>query len=121
MREEDYKKLINERKEWYKTLGKIYCPALKIDVLFNAKGFNHILHNGSGFKRNTADIFHRLMVLHEIVPILKSIQDINNYRLDGNVQYWSFEKLNNDETKVVVIVRKIGNGSVHFYSVWKRK
>jgi len=38
-----YKLLLEDRRRWYKTIGKVYCPCLKEDVIFNSKGFYHIM------------------------------------------------------------------------------
>ena len=38
MREKSHALFIEEKRAWYKKLGKVYCPALKQDVVFNSKG-----------------------------------------------------------------------------------
>ena len=41
----DFKELLIEKRAWYKTIGKIYCPILKEYVLFNSKGFYHLRYD----------------------------------------------------------------------------
>lgn len=118
-----YKKFIEEKRAWYKTIGKCYCPVLKTDVIFNSKGFRHLLYNGLGKARSNNERIYRLRLLPLVIPIIKTVEIVTEYSVfsDKNVEYWMLQKVVGKKNhKVSIILRRIGNGNITFYSVWKK-
>jgi len=124
-----HREFIEKKLAWYKTIRRCYCPALKTEVIFNSKGFRHLLYDGQGRPRSTSERNHRLSLLPLVVPVLKKAKNISEYRgpkyyelLDKFAEYWMFqEAVGEKDIKVTVILRRIGNGSIIFYSVWQRR
>ena len=42
-----FKDFLNEKREWYKKIGKVYCPILNDYIIFNSKGFYHFIKNAA--------------------------------------------------------------------------
>lgn len=116
MKNSDYIYFLNQRKKWYDSIKEIYCEVLGVSVRFNSKGFYHIKYNGLGHRRNQGDVLRRLVLLTRVGPILQKVRSVSEYRSDGFKEYWTFKK-----DGIVVVVRRLGGGSIHFYSVWKGK
>jgi hypothetical protein len=121
----EYKKFIEERRAWYKAQGFCYCPALKSNVVFNSKGFNHLLHDGRGRFRPIGERLGRLSLLHHIIPILNSAEKPYRYVSADNSksknktdEYWLFKKvIYEEDILITIVVRRIGGGKHIFYSV----
>lgn len=116
MKNDEYIIFINRYREWYKKIGEVYSPALGVRVRFRSNGFRHLIYNGIGHRRNQKDIFRRLNLLAQTVENISKCQNIHYYKNEGQTQYWTLER-----NMTVVVLRKIGNGAIHFYSVWRRK
>ncbi len=116
---DNIKILLNRRKAWYKTIGTRFCPALKDYVVFNAKGFNHVLYDGFGKVREPFEQRERLYFLPHIVSIISKAARYKACRRSKRITYWSFSHKISENTAITVIVRKIGLGKPIFYSVWK--
>jgi hypothetical protein len=123
-----YQALLNEKRVWYKAIQKVYCPILKEDIIFNSKGFHHLLYDGLGHARSLKERMYRLGLLPLAIPVIKTCTKIHEYTspmysksLDKNVEYWVLkEKVGKQETLVTVILRRIGTGNITFYSIWKK-
>ncbi len=108
------KKLFNEYKE-------VVCPAFPNErIVFNAKGINHLIYKGSRSRREESRIFANIRLLPRAVKILRVMplwQEENSYIKDGTpYKFWCFEAVA-DERRIKVIVRQVGNGKKHFWSV----
>ena len=80
-----YQNLLETRRTWYNELGRIYCKAIEADVVFNAKGFYHLLHDGHGKPRTLADRVKRLSLLPMAVSIITNAIVIDKHRNENNV------------------------------------
>jgi len=119
MSQDKYKKLLEQRRIWYKTLKKCFCGALGKDIIFNSKGFYHLLYDGKGHGRTNKERLDRLEVLIFVPTLLKEIINISEYNYSG-IYYWKLQGYAGSECiPVTIILRKIGNGEIIFYSVWK--
>jgi hypothetical protein len=68
--EQTFKELLEETKAAYQKIGKVYCPALGADVVFNSDGFNHLRNKSSRVNRSKAEQRNKLAhVLHAAVAI----------------------------------------------------
>ncbi len=128
MTEKQYQELLKKKRRWYKTLTTVFCPVLNSNVVFNAKGFNHLLIDGRGKERNKKDRIYRLELLSLVKPVIKNAESINEYRqvlAKGSgklVEYWAITApVGKQRIEVTVILRKIGNGNTAFYSIFTKK
>ena len=121
------KELIEFRRLQYEKWEPILCPQLKNElVYFNKEGFYHLTHNGRGKIRNQADQRMRLNLLPNIPTVIKksrsfgsSIRIIpaSNNKFHKEITYYELYYRFTSIKAVSVIIRKIGNGNLHFYSV----
>ena len=119
MSQEEYKNLLEQTKKWYKTLKKCFCGALKKDIVFNSKGFYHLLYDGKGHGRTNKERIERLKVLVYVPEVLKECLHISVKKY-GDIYYWKLQGVVGiEKIPITIILRKIGNGQIMFYSVWK--
>jgi hypothetical protein len=128
MSKDKYNKLIKEKRTWYKAVQKSFCPILKEDIYFTSKGFRHLLYDGLGHARSRKERMYKIGLLPLVIPVIKSATKIEDYKLPvyseklgKMVEYWSLQStVGKQRTVVTVILRRIGTGLIHFYSVWKK-
>lgn len=117
-------------REFFKHHRFVSCPAFpKEKIIFNSKGLSHIFYKGAS-KASTRDIqdstvrVNLLPHAHEVLKRMPLPQEESNLTdKEGRVcRYWAFEAVV-DNRRVKVIVRQVGNGKKHFWSVipaWRR-
>ena len=131
-----FKQLLQEARDYYSSVGKIYCSALKGDVVFNSDGFHHLRYNSSRSERSKPEQRNKLAYLKEAVEVLKrssTIQDYrecyrplgtadkSGYRKMTKVEFFGFWAVLGDVKKklrIRVVVRRVGGTQYHFWSDW---
>ena len=95
-------------------------------VIFNAKGINHLLYKGNRSERDLSRIQTNIRLLPRAIRVLQLMpffQEESGYEKEGvKFRYWAFEAVV-DDRRVKVVVRQIGNGRKHFWSVipaWRK-
>ncbi len=68
---EKFKKAKESAQNFYKTIGQVYCPYLKEEVSFNAKGLDHIKLHGWNKARPLKEQYVRLRLLELAPKIIK--------------------------------------------------
>lgn len=114
------KKIFDQHKE-------IDCPAFPHEKIHcNAKGINHLIYKGNRSRREESRILTNIWLLPRAMMVLKLMaftQEETTYTKDGIAyQFWTFEAVV-EERRIKVIVRQVGNGKKHFWSVipaWRR-
>ena len=111
-----YKILLEERRKWYKTIKKIYCPCLRADVVFNSKGFYHIRYDSSGRERPLHEQVIRLNLLPLVVPLIRQSKSIHEYRISSNntLELFAVQGEINGNRIRVVLKRKFGSNIIYF-------
>jgi hypothetical protein len=96
----------------------IYSPFFKEAVLLSSEGFRHLCVSTQG-ERSREEQVQRFMALPLGIHILETAPVSQNYRRRlAAVQWWSFRKyFVKQAVTVAVVVRKVGNGKLHFWSV----
>ena len=118
MQESDYEDLLEKRRRWYKTIGKVYCPALETNVVFNSRGFKHLLYGGRGKLRPLTERFRRLNLLPQAISIVKKANHIHERRIQGESEYWEILKRCSQRVfRVSVILSRNGIGQIIFLSI----
>ena len=75
---DNYKKLLEERRIWYTSIKKVYCPILKEYIVFNSKGFHHLIYP-NGKRRPQKEQMYKLGLLPLIIPVIKNSTKISKY------------------------------------------
>lgn len=133
MTSEPIEKLIEKRRKKYDTTKNIYYPFLKGIVYFNNKGFRHATHDGRNRIRNKADAEMRLNLLLHINTVIQKATKYNrppmlvpknsqNNKAGKELTYYELycalgRAKNKRKVGIIVVLRKIGNGRLHYYSV----
>ncbi|MDB5265986.1 MAG: hypothetical protein JWM39_699 [Parcubacteria group bacterium] len=118
------KDLIDLCRKEYKSWKPVYCGPLKSYVYFNMKGFNHLRFSADNRARNPDVVLNRVRLLEFVPEILRSAKVIEGYRYRKiwNTEYWSFvATVHNQQHPIRVVVRRVGNGKIHFLSVMKKE
>jgi hypothetical protein len=109
----------------------IYSPFFKEAVLLSSEGFRHLIVSTQG-ERSREEQVERFMALPLGIDILETATVAQNYRRRlaavrtssprskkrKLVHWWSFRKyFVQQAVTVTIVVRKVGNGKLHFWSV----
>jgi len=127
-----------QAEDFYKKIGSIFCPYLKKNVNFNAKGLDHIKMKEWNKARLVADQYMRLKLLRLAPLVLQSshtVQEIKetknferqkiNSRWDKrliSVRYYGFVAIIN-KARIKIIVKEIEGALPQFWSIvpfWKQ-
>ena len=122
-----YKKLLKERREWYKNIKEIYCPILKENIVFNSKGFHHLVYP-NGKMRPIKEQMYKLGLLPLAIPVIKNATKVFRYEkcfvkdLGKEAEFWTLKEFAGVQgTLTSVILRRIGTGNITFFSIMKKK
>ena len=112
---------MENKRIWYKKIQKCYCPLLKQDIVFNAKGFNHLLFNGLGKPRIEKERIYRLKLLTLSINVLQNASSVVEYTHHNTIEYWKLQEcVGSKNQMIVVILKRIGKGQIFFYSIWEK-
>ncbi len=96
------------------------CPALGQVVKIDKQGFKHVIFMKGRHVRDRKSQNTRFKLIPLAIESIKSTTKIDNYRIESvdniDYQYWSFDE-NIQNKRFRVVLRKVGNGSIHFWSV----
>ena len=117
----------NQIKKIFDSNKEIACPAFPNEkITFNAKGINHLIYKGSRSHREQSRIETNIRLLPSAIKVLKVMvypQEETSYTREGvKYKFWTFEAVV-DNRRIKVIVRQVGNGKKHFWSVipaWRK-
>mgnify|MGYP001611828178 FL=1 len=114
-------------KLFFEKAGTVECPAFpKEEIIFNSKGCEHLFYKGSRKARKPKQSKMRISLLPSALIILKKLSLFQEERILSDnkgrtIHYWAFEGVV-EERRIKVIVRQVGKGKKHFWSVipsWK--
>ena len=108
-------KLNIKYKSIYRSLEPTWCPAVKDWVAFNNQGWKHFRYRGDGSRRIIAELSSRLKLIPFIPEIVAGAQSYEIKKM-GNTCYYSLQS-----GTVRVILRKVGNGKLHYYSIFSTR
>ena len=108
----------------YDKIENTMSPAIENSLVrFNAIGFRHLIRKAR--MRSRAEQISRFNLI-KYAPIIVGDPRVavtyrQDIRIDGRiVRYWALHK-KIDGKRLSVIVRQVGNGEKHFYSIMERK
>lgn len=130
----DYHSLVETSRELYDATPEVHCPYFNLAISLTSDGFNHLLHKPNRQPRNIKEQRLKLRLLKPSLHILSNAGTVQEYRTtllkwgepkkDGfsktkQVEYWGFHDIIGKDPMILirVIVRKIGDGKLHFWSV----
>lgn len=115
-----WQSFIRKSKEKYNSIRSIPSPAFNNETIhFDERGFNHLLMK-NGRYRSKADQANRLRLIHKIPNIINSNKTYDEYREVSQSSFWTFI-VQEKNRKIKVVVRRINNGKLHFFSVMVKK
>ncbi|MDP3244644.1 MAG: hypothetical protein Q8M83_03210 [bacterium] len=129
----NYEKIREDTCVFYKNIGSIRCPALAHQLVhFTSEGFNHLIYKGNRSGRDKSVQIMKFKLLSrakEIIMLTTTYQEYDESLTkvrkkhfkkivyeSAVVKYWGFVAIIRN-FRVKVIVRAIGNGQNHFWSV----
>lgn len=113
-----------QAKEQYLKIGNIWCPALNDSINFTVIGFKHLIRSGRK-PRAPRDQIRRFVLLPMAECIVTDGDVEIEYRkseiISQNVvQFWGITR-KNDPKEITVVIRQIGVGEKHFFSIFDQK
>jgi hypothetical protein len=120
------KELKEETRLLYRSVGSLWCPAIKDNVVFNKHGWVHLSFRRNGHRRTPEDLRARLRLfknVHEVVKnskvsLLTSGTISSRRNIKRKASYYELVYLCGKQTKhTSVILRKIEDKKIHYYSV----
>lgn len=117
-------------KEFFRQNKSVSCPAFPQETIsFTSKGLNHLFYEGGSKKpsRPLKEVETRVNLLPFALKVLQlmplSQEENSLVNPEGKIcTYWAFEAVV-DQRRIKVIVRQVGKGKKHFWSVipaWRR-
>lgn len=102
-------------------MGSIECLAfLNEKIYFNHYGWQHLIYKGDKVRAKN-EIIKRLHWLSYVFDILKRIKTLDNEekRVKENsvACFWTIKYKVGPNLKLRIILRKLNNGPIHFFSV----
>ena len=130
----DLREIIRQAKSAYSAQETILCPFFEGPVALTADGFNHLTHKPNRHPRNVNEQKFKLRLLKKALRVIRKTGTLQEYRRemikfgepakDGftkmkQVEYWAFHHIVGEKKQFLirVIVRRIGDGKIHFWSV----
>ena len=117
---------LEQQKQLYKNIKPCYCKAVRAMVYFNSEGLRHLLydkHRPRNFKEKHYPI-SLINYLHEVVT--KANAATQQVFANPPCQIWilewvEVEDIKGAKYKIKVVIRKLGNGNFHFWSVMQKR
>ena len=116
----------------YASTKPVFSPALGEMVSFTAEGFNHILYKGGRSARERGSQIMRFRLLARAIRLIghaNTFQEFEEAAREYEVKVRKRRQLKTrlvrycgiiaifEERKIKVILRRIGNGKLHFWSI----
>lgn len=128
----NYENLRRDTGVWFQTLKPTHSPALNELVHFTSEGFEHIVYKRARAERERSSQVMRFKLLPRAVTLIGLSTTFQEYEETAKqfevkrhkkrlmesklVRYWGMIAII-ENRKIKVIIRKIGNGKLHFWSI----
>lgn len=128
----NYDKLRDDAQALYAETKPVLSPALGERVAFTADGFNHIIFKRPRHEREQASQMMRFKLLPQAIRLIAHANTFQEFEetlkefevkmkkrrelRSKPVRYWGIIAIF-EGRKIKVILRKIGNGQLHFWSI----
>jgi len=111
-----YKTAKKRAKDLCAESGRVWCDALNDDIGFNNLGLKHLVRK-RGILRPKREQKRRFALLPHAKRMLKDKNIPVVHEKNNNTQFWIFTEKKRGK-KVTLIVRQVGNGKKHFFSIF---
>lgn len=116
-----FNELFERTKAYYKSIGKIRCIWINNEyIIFGNSGFTHLLIKNRK-SRSISEKYRKLCLIKYIPQIINNKNARIGLRILKDKKYGQIEfrsiAAETDSRSIKVILRKIGNGNYHFWSV----
>lgn len=135
MEDTHYKSAKEEAERVYHAQPSIHSPFFREDVVLGLEGFRHLQYSARD-ERTKEEQISRFTLLPVALQVLKTATTLQGYRIRlvsasgrgskrrGELpqigQFWGFVAMFTDQgIKLRVVVRKLGDGKLHFWSVMR--
>ena len=132
-----FKQKKEKARQIYDSQRTIFSPFFKQDIILNSDGFHHLRYSARR-ERNKNEQILKFTLLPLGLQIIKTATTLQEYRKllspvgekskrDGSVamkmiEWWGFIAIFvKHEIKVRVVLRKVGEGNIHFWSVMQKR
>lgn len=114
--------LVDLKRREYKKFPPVQCYMLRETVQFTFDGFEHLHTDGQGKRRPNAEAINRLLLMEHAPGVVlgaRFIKEDKPKMKQGKVatHYELYGKVGTKSVNVVVTLRKLGNGHLHFYGI----
>lgn len=127
----DLKELIKKQRKLYKTFVPVSCYILNEPVTFTFAGFEHLHMDGRKKRRGEKSARARLMLLEYAPAVISQARFVKKdfkpaketFSGKDEIYYELYSKVGVKQVAVVLTLRNVGDGSLHFYGIrykWKR-
>jgi hypothetical protein len=123
---EHHKKLLENSKRRYESIGRVYSPILNSYVYFTSEGYHHLIYKGNRKKRNVNEQCYKLELFGLVIPVLKNCEEIMKWRFSGeagtgqDIQHYALvHPAGKKPVPIRVIIKRTGDGQFNFHSVMK--
>jgi hypothetical protein len=130
----DLREIMKEAKRAYEVQKYIVCPFFGQPVALTADGFYHLTHKPNRQPRNINEQKLKLRLLKRGLGVIKAAGTLQEYRKNMEpvgepnargfkemrlVEHWAFHHIVGEKRRFLirVIVRRVGEGKLHFWSV----
>jgi hypothetical protein len=116
----------------YESTKPVYCPALREEVQFTSVGFRHLVVKSSGDERGKSSQMDRFELLRRAIRLIGTASNCQEFEeredpvrlqvrgrtvgMDMSIRFWGIVG-RVDGRKLKVVLRKVGHGTLHFWSV----
>jgi len=127
-----FQTFLHNRRIDYVTWAPEYCNAVQDYVVFNMKGFTHLRFKTDNTPRNPKDAMYKLGLLPLVRAVIRSAEKAEDYerrvapvggprkKVLKEMEYWGIVAVvGKQHVKIKVVLRRIGTGPIHFWSVMK--
>lgn len=128
-----FQALLDNRKNYYKSLTPVFSPAIREYIVFNMHGFNHLRFRIDNTPRTPKEAMYKLGLLPLVTAVISTATTVEQYqkrlapiggsrrKIFKEIEYWALASVvGKRHTKVRVVVRRIGRSAqIHFWSVMK--
>jgi hypothetical protein len=120
---ESYADAKKKAKAFYKSIGRVWCPAVNEYVIFDSAGFRHLIQK-TAIPRSRAEQLRRFALLPHVITILKKPDVIPRHFVkdahEPPIHLWVFIEVK-EGVRVTIVIRQSGNGKYHFFSIYGKK
>ncbi|HEY5259162.1 MAG TPA: hypothetical protein VIJ46_00825 [Rhabdochlamydiaceae bacterium] len=123
IQKESYEDTELKARDLYKAINRVWCLPLDAYVVFDRQGFHHLIVK-KNIPRPKSERKRRFALLPYAQDILKNPDTIISHKIKNirksQADFWIFSGKTND-LHIKVVVRQIGSGKKHFFSIYGKK